>query len=315
MSALPTGLTVPDHLGLSLSLFSGVTATAGLYAMTIMQIYMYFLNQSHQRDKRIIKLLILYLWCIETAQFVVASRGSWVLVAQYWRPRPALSTEFLWTRFLTFMAMAPVQLYFAGHVQQLFRSASLWKKYGAVPMILALCSLMQLSSYTAILVLGLRGKHDLVALSKAIWSVSAMENLVITSVLVWFNSRQMSLGTTPCTSIGGVLSCVSFYLCDNGILHAMCTVGALVGVTAASDLEVYSCFAMILCPLSFSMLLAHLNGRSTSRRKSGLPVNINITSMQFRDPQNATTGTQDTALRFDSEQSTKVMNISRENML
>ncbi|KAI0711447.1 hypothetical protein C8Q76DRAFT_736654 [Earliella scabrosa] len=327
--SLPQGITVPKHFGLSLEQFSCLTADAGLYAINIMQMYLYFLGQ-HRQDRPIVKLFILALWVIETVQLVLVARGSWALVVEYWRPHSALATEFLWSRFFTILTIVSTQLYFAVHLHKVIAASKSGLSW-FVPVVLSLGSLFQLAGYIVVLVLSLKDLEptlasgvrclsasvcsDIPRLSKAVWTVCAVENLAITGLLVVFPSN--ATGVKKSTSLSNLLTRIAYGISTVGTVYTMCTIATMISVYAAPDLELYSAFAMILCPLAISFLLANLNGRPSPT--SGMPQVVYNKSMSFNCPpgQETTAGddTLDSTLNYSFAQSTKVANQSKEVIL
>jgi len=235
-----------------------------LWGITCMQTFLYIVH--HQaKDPLWIKLLVAWLWFMDTAHTVMVARGFWVLVYKVHDPF-ILSQEYLYAGVFTALVAFPTQLFFTYRVWKL---SNRWIPVAAVLVIAAVYQLGATLAFTVICL-----QHGPTAeiifqiekLPMSMWGVGAAEDVLISVALVWmlWTSRgdQKFFQSTD-----QMLARLSVLVINTGLWPALVALFVIITMVVWPTIQIYVSLYFVLCPLYCNTLLANLNAREFVRGK------------------------------------------------
>ncbi|KAK7042609.1 hypothetical protein R3P38DRAFT_2891405 [Favolaschia claudopus] len=233
-----------------------------LWGITCMQTFLYIVH--HQaKDALWIKLLVAWLWFMDTAHTVVVARGFWVLVYKVHDPF-ILSQEYLYAGVFTGLVAFPTQLFFT------YRVWRLSNKLIPVAIVLVLAAAYQLGATIAFTAICL--EHGPTAeiifqiekLPMSMWGVGAAEDVLISAALMWMLWRSRE-DRVFFRSTDQMLSRLSVLVVNTGLWTALVALFVIITMVVWPTVQIYVSLYFVLCPLYCNTLLANLNAREYVR--------------------------------------------------
>ncbi|KAI0686665.1 hypothetical protein C8T65DRAFT_677034 [Cerioporus squamosus] len=253
--------------------FIAVLATMGLYGITCMQTFLYFVNYQRTTDRWTFRLLVAYLWLMDTIHQVITNRGFWVLISRVHDPF-VLSREYLWAGLFTSLVTLPTQLFFVMRIWEFSN------RHWTVPLFFIPCSLFQFAGYIAFLVICLNGGTTakiifvIENLPMAFWGVQAAEDVIISLSLVYLLwSRRVS---SRFKSTDKLLYRLTVFVINTGMWTALCALFTIITLAAYPNVQIYVSLNFVVCPLYCNTLLANLNARGYLRGDNSTETNKDV---------------------------------------
>ncbi|KAJ8489274.1 hypothetical protein ONZ51_g3031 [Trametes cubensis] len=250
--------------------FIAVVTSMGLYGITCMQTFLYFIyHRGRHEDRWPISLLVVTMWALNTTHQILTNRGFWVLISRVHDPF-VLSREYLWAGLFTSLATFPTQLFF---IMRIWR---LSKKHWLVPSIFvrqANCHadrpLLTKHIYVAFLVICLNGGptaeiiYVIRKLPMAFWGVAAAEDVLISLTLIYLLFR--GRGDTRFKSTDRLVYRLTVFAVNTGLWTSLCALFTIITMAAYPNIQTYVSLYLVICPLYCNTLLANLNARGYIR--------------------------------------------------
>ncbi|KAJ6472364.1 hypothetical protein C8R47DRAFT_728142 [Mycena vitilis] len=178
----------------------GVFFNMILYGIFVGQILTYHQSQVYKKDTLCLRLLILYLVCVETANTALDMFLLYQpLVLEYGQKPLFFPTVFLTQPLSVVLVSMPIQMFFAWRICQL--TASLW-----IPLIVSVCAVASFAGgvWTSVRIVVLKYIADKILLhdSELLWLLAACAaDVIISAALVLALARIYSqLSCTPATT-------------------------------------------------------------------------------------------------------------------
>ncbi|KAJ6620260.1 hypothetical protein B0H10DRAFT_2022003 [Mycena sp. CBHHK59/15] len=245
-----------------------------LWGITCMQTFLYIVHHQ-ERDPLWIKLMVVWLWFMDTAHTVLVARGFWVLVYKVHDPF-ILSQEYLYAGVFTALVAFPTQLFFT------YRIWKLSNNWVPVAIVFVIAALYQLGGTIAFTVICLQHGptaeiiFQIQRLPMSLWGVGAAQDVLISAVLLWM--LWTSRGGQYFQSTDQMLARLSVLVVNTGLWTALVALFIIITMVVWPAIQIYVSLYFVLCPLYCNTLLANLNAREFVRGKD------------FHDPRNAMSG-------------------------
>lgn len=244
-------------------LLCGSLISCALYGISCLQVFLYFVN--YENDKRFTKLLVIFLWVIDTANELVVLAALWPVLIKHYGGIAGLSEfrpEMVHHAWIAGILECCVQLYFTKRIHD-FTKGKGRKLFAICMIIISAFQLVVLIPYDIITVnkaaleLAL-SKRKSVALVMTLRAVSASQDALLAGTLIYLvlknglpkfeNSKRMAVRLLIVTV-------------NSGLWTAVVALIELSLVAAFPDGLHFCIMEMPLCSLYFSSLLANLNAR------------------------------------------------------
>ncbi|KAI0315344.1 hypothetical protein OF83DRAFT_1132460, partial [Amylostereum chailletii] len=278
-------------ISISLYEYVALIVTTGLYAITCMQTFLYFVHH-HRQDQLPLKLLVVHLWLMDTVHLVFIIKGAWLTIST---PGLAfsLSRDYLWAGIFSGLVALPVQLFFLYRIWRFIGKEHMWRWLLFV--VFVLCSSFQFFGYVAFHVYCLRGLQTgeviiiIEKLPMAIWGVGAAQDVLIAATLLFVLWRARIVDDLRGSN--QMLNRLSIFVVNTGLWTAACAVAIIVALSVNPVSQLYVALFFVLCPLYCNTLLANLNGRGFIRGSDSVTVRGGMAlsrSLAFRSEQQST---------------------------
>jgi len=253
-------LIIPPPIGSEVVL---LPFTGALWGATCVQTFLYFIHHA-RNDFLPLKILVAYLWMADTAHLVLTLLGVYQLTVVHYGDLAfvnTISTNFLWSLFLTTIVSCPVQLYFT------YRIWLISGKKRIFSMFFILLAVAQPAIYTAFLVIcygNITTNRTLYAIKElliAVWSISAGIDVLIAASLVYLYINKFKTATSGFQSTNKFLDRFTVWTVNTGIWTAICSLFTIITLTAFPTSPAFTAVAFLICPLYCNTLLANLNCR------------------------------------------------------
>ncbi|THH33291.1 hypothetical protein EUX98_g880 [Antrodiella citrinella] len=256
---------LPDSEHITVYVFAAALTTTGLYAITCMQTFLYFIHY-HQHDSQFVRFLVVTLWAMDSAHFVLTVRAVWRSIIDPVFAQSLSIEALIAGLFTTFMTVI-VQLFFAWRIYKFVRDIVhgrwRWLLFAFVP-----CSLYQLGGYIAFIVLAINAPHDAAGvaairkLPQSFWGVGAAEDIIISLILLFF-VWQWRLQDQEWTSRSTmkIINRLTFITVNTGLWTAACALAVIISLAVRPDVNLYVALYFIQGTLYCNTFLANLNTR------------------------------------------------------
>ncbi|KAJ6569448.1 hypothetical protein B0H19DRAFT_1135515 [Mycena capillaripes] len=256
MSNPPVSVPAPPLVEFACTIVGSV-----LWGITCMQTFLYILYHQ-QRDPLWMKLMVAWLWFLDTAHTVMVARGFWVLVYKVHDPF-ILSQEYLYAGVFTALVAFPTQLFFTHRIWKLS------KKWIPVAIVFVIAALYQLGATIAFTVICLQHGptaeiiFQIEKLPMSMWGVGAAQDVLISAVLLWM--LWTSRGGPYFASTNQMLARLAVLVINTGIWTALVALFIIITMVVWPTIQIYVSLYFVLCPLYCNTLLANLNAREYVR--------------------------------------------------
>ncbi|KAF9017601.1 hypothetical protein BDZ89DRAFT_1022050 [Hymenopellis radicata] len=238
-----------------------------LWGITCMQTFLYFVYHN-THDSIGMKLMVVWLWIMDTIHMVIVDRGFWVLVYKVHDPF-ILSTEYLVAGLFTALVALPVQLFFTYRIW--IFSQRMW----IVPLVFIPASLYQFAGYIAFTVICLKNGptakiiFDIERLPQSIWGVGAAQDMLISGLLLWMIWRdRVNMDDSRISARSArILQRLSIAVINSGLWTALTSLFIIIMMVVYPAQQIYVSLYFIVGPLYCNSLLANLNARNFIRGK------------------------------------------------
>ncbi|KAH7905752.1 hypothetical protein BJ138DRAFT_1147992 [Hygrophoropsis aurantiaca] len=241
--------------------------SVALWGTTCMQTLLYFVN--YQNDSRYLKLLVIWLWIVDTVHQVLIVQGVYTSLitdfCDYGRARSVVP-EFLWQVFLTSLVAIPSQFFFTYRLWMFtgkkwmyfifLAPATAYELVGGLvfiaigtitPTAAALVSFTPASIFTSI---------------QGIAAVVDIGNAAGLVYLLW-KCRENALPKSR-----NILHNLVILTINTGIWTALFAIFTLITIVVYKDNLIYAALYFPLCPLYCNTVLANLNARTLIASRS-----------------------------------------------
>ncbi|KAK0466155.1 uncharacterized protein EV420DRAFT_1636753 [Desarmillaria tabescens] len=241
--------------------YISVVITAALWGLTCVQTFQYFVYH-HRRDHPSLKLLVIFLWIVDTLHTAFLSHGFWrvidnnvspvtievwylVYINSYGSSLPPLRSSFSRGEFGD-SALNPVGDPLSCYS---FRLLSIPFLQQSPLVIVCQDPGSTMSSVTKLL--------------ESVWAISAAVDILISASLLsilWIGRKDALRSTTQ------ILHRLSILIVNTGLWTSLVTLLTLLGLVIWEEQDIYAALSFITCPLYCNTLLANLNTRDYIRQ-------------------------------------------------
>jgi hypothetical protein len=241
----------------------GVFLNMILFGVLLNQMYFYF--QTYKSDGIWIRMLVIYLFILETANTAIDMAMMYQpLIAEYGTEKAVQNfpTLFMTEPIIIVLVSMPIQCFFAWRIRKVTQSS--W-----IPMIIVALSLASLAggfiTGIKILILKLFVKKPELHWSALVWFLpSCVADLLITFTLV----RSLSQRKTGFTSTDSMIDRLIRLTVQTGMITAICALGDVAFFLALPHTALNFLWDLTLSKLYTNCLMSTLNARSSLRGNS-----------------------------------------------
>jgi len=259
--AAPVDIPVSrDTLLLIGPVFFGALASFWLFGISVMQIYVYYIN--FPQDSKLIKTSVYTIFLLDVFQSICVAGFGWKNLCWGWGREEALLT-LNWSLYgipvVSGIVSAWVQTFYAWRIFKFAR----WKILPTFIILVALAQCAAATGVTIIIpsetVLQLHGQYKVTT----VWlGGAALADIIIAVSMLYilFTARQNTLQTTQ--RVINSLICLTI---ETGVATATCAILELVLYLVFSTNNLHLFFATVLCKVYSNAFMTSLNSRTTHK--------------------------------------------------
>ncbi|KAF7290418.1 hypothetical protein HMN09_01299900 [Mycena chlorophos] len=260
------------------ALLIGVLGGCVLYGVSTMQVYMYY--QRFPDDHRIMKFFVMFIWIAEgTHVGAIANTLYTLCIIDYGHPerlleRPPREEPLVAPTQVRAAHLPAVQLFFSYRILILSRSR-------IIPYLMTVISLIRFALGTSLFAVGLNVTSVTEFGTKwqwlgiAMWGLSAVEDMTITSTLVYLLMIQRKNVHRSTTAF---LDKIIMWSIETGLLTSSFSLTTVILYHTMPNNYIWVAFSTLEARMFANSLYASLNSRATLRDMQGTSRNLNFSA-------------------------------------